>query len=451
MQDDFHLLRAYAVSRSQDAFECLVTRHIDMVYSTCLRLLRNPPDAEDATQAVFIALAAKAQSIPPGMVMAGWLYRTATFVSISAARKQRAQRKYEMNAAKDRRTSEEPKLDPAPFDIDWALNRLRADQRQAILLRFFEDRSFAEIARELRLTEEAARKRVSRALERLRELLGAKSTAGTALSASLVEDLLRRSVFQAPGHLTAGAAHVATTATTAAGAGTAATGAASLAKGALTLMALSNAKFVTAIVVVALLLLGAGAVTYKATYHASPKQVVLDSNFHPVGRAGPAATNPALMNEQRKRVQSAAHLRQIGLAALMYANGLGLQKPLPPDWGTLVKQQYMPVDALVNPRLGTVVPSDVKKAPKAEQAQWANEHSDYLWFGAGLTSRGNASTIIAAEKPDGLSVGINILFEDGHVEFWAMPNAIPLLNAARDALAKRTRSQTRPVIQTQIN
>ena len=442
MQDDFHLLRAYAVSRSQDAFECLVTRHIDMVYSTCLRLLRNPTDAEDATQAVFIALAAKAQSIPPGTVMAGWLYRTATFVAISAARKQRAQRKYEMNAAKDRRTSEEPKLDAAPFDIDRALNRLRADQRQAILLRFFEDRSFAEIARELRLTEEAARKRVSRALERLRELLGAKSTAGTALSASLVEEVLRQSVSHAPTYLTASAGHVATTATTAAGAGTAATSAASLAKGALTLMALSNAKIAASVVVVALLLLGAGAVTYRATYHASPRQVVLDSSFHPVGRAGPAATNPAQMYEQRKRVQSAAHLRQIGLAALLYANGLK-SRALPPDLGTLLKEQGLRPDVLLNPRMGTAVPLTVKNAPKAEQARWVNEHSDYLWLGAGLTSSDNASTIVAAEKADGLSVGVNILYLDGHVEFWAMPNAIPLLNATRDALVKRTTPQTR--------
>jgi len=130
------------------------------------------------------------------------------------------------------------------------------------------------------------------------------------------------------------------------------------------------------------------------------------------------------------------------LAALLYANGLK-SRALPPDLGTLLKEQGLRPDVLLNPRMGTAVPLTVKNAPKAEQARWVNEHSDYLWLGAGLTSSDNASTIVAAEKADGLSVGVNILYLDGHVEFWAMPNAIPLLNATRDALVKRTTPQTR--------
>jgi len=245
---DLDLLRQYAATGCQLAFGELVQRHIDMVYAACLRQLRNRHDAEDATQAVFIKLAGKASNLAEGSIVAGWLYRAAGYICRDMVRKAKRREEHEMAAAIQPAESI-PERHPDGPDIDEALAKLNSDDRHAIVLRFLEDRSFREVGIELRISEEAARKRVSRALQRLRGTLTAAN--GTALSAISVEQLLLACLHPAPPGLLATATKAASAAYA-----TSSNGAA-LTKGAVTIMATTHVKVLAGAAVLALLTGGA--------------------------------------------------------------------------------------------------------------------------------------------------------------------------------------------------
>ena len=144
-----------------------------------LRRLRNRDDAQDAVQVVFSDFAAKASRLASGTVLAGWLYRAADFVCRDMVRMSERRQKHERAAAAMRAgNGSESEPDPHIPDIDGALSRLSSGDRYAIVLRYLEERSICEVAGELRLSEDAARKRVSRALQRLRgALIAAESVA----------------------------------------------------------------------------------------------------------------------------------------------------------------------------------------------------------------------------------------------------------------------------------
>src|SRR5258706_5947057 len=84
--DDVQLLREYATRNSEAAFEHLVVRHINLVYSTALRQVRDPQLAQEVTQAAFILLARKARSIHEGTILSGWVFKTARFTALRALR-----------------------------------------------------------------------------------------------------------------------------------------------------------------------------------------------------------------------------------------------------------------------------------------------------------------------------------------------------------------------------
>jgi RNA polymerase sigma factor (sigma-70 family) len=170
---DFTLLQAYVKRRSEDAFTELVNRHIHLVYSAALRQTRDPHAAAEVAQTVFIILARKAQTIRDGTVLAGWLLRTARYTAANARRREQRRQETEHQAMDQLYTTETGNdwNEISPL-LDDALVKLNERDRNAVALRFFEQKSYKEIGLALSLSEDNARKHVSRALEKLRTVFG---------------------------------------------------------------------------------------------------------------------------------------------------------------------------------------------------------------------------------------------------------------------------------------
>ena len=171
--DDMDLLREYARRNSEEAFATLVARHINLVFSVALRQVRDPHLAEEITQAVFIILARKAAALGPKTILPGWLCRAARYVSANALTIQRRRHRREQEAHLQSILNESEPCDwpqIAPL-LDGAMEQLGRKDHDAVVLRFFEGKSFKEVGSALGATEDAAKMRVNRALEKLRKFL----------------------------------------------------------------------------------------------------------------------------------------------------------------------------------------------------------------------------------------------------------------------------------------
>jgi RNA polymerase sigma factor (sigma-70 family) len=252
--DDMALVLEYAQANSEQAFATLVSRHVNLVYSVALRKVRDPNLAEEVTQAVFIILARKAKSLSPKTILSGWLCRTARYVSGRALRTER-RRQFREREAQMQSTLNEPDSDAwqhiAPL-LDEALNCLGTKEHDAVVLRFFDGQELKQVGDAMGTTEDAARMRVNRALEKLRKFF---TKQGITLSATMIAGAVSTSSVQAA---PVGLAKSVTDLAIAKGA--AASGSVlTLVKGALKLMAW--AKLTTAVVVGVVVLLAAGAST----------------------------------------------------------------------------------------------------------------------------------------------------------------------------------------------
>jgi RNA polymerase sigma factor (sigma-70 family) len=167
---DQQLLSDYAGQRTETAFAELVRRHVDFVYSAAVRMVRDAHLAEDVTQTVFVALAQNAQSLMDRPVLSSWLHRTAQNLAANVVRTDVRRRIREQEAA----TMNELIAPDASWEhiapqLDAALGELTEPDRDALLLRYFERKSAQEMAQILGISDEAAQKRVNRAVERLRD------------------------------------------------------------------------------------------------------------------------------------------------------------------------------------------------------------------------------------------------------------------------------------------
>jgi RNA polymerase sigma factor (sigma-70 family) len=187
MPDDQQLLEHFIEHRSEAAFGELVERYVNLVYSTALRRTNFDTHlAQDVAQLVFTDLARKAPSLSRNIVLAGWLHRATRYAAAQLMRSDRRRRMREQEAAAMTALESETNTDwPAlRAELDEALDKLGATDRDAILLRFFEQRSLAEVGSALGTNEDTARKRVSRALEKLRGTLARKGLTTTAATLS---------------------------------------------------------------------------------------------------------------------------------------------------------------------------------------------------------------------------------------------------------------------------
>jgi RNA polymerase sigma factor (sigma-70 family) len=168
---DWDLLREYVDCGSESAFQELVTRYAPLVCSAAARQLGESQLAQDVTQSVFGLLAQKAHRLNEGTVLVSWLYRTACFLAADVRRAEKRRRKREQMAATMR--LDEPNSSSgwqglAPL-LDQAIAQLNERDRQAVLLRFFQHKEMREVGTILRISEAAAKMRVSRAVEKLRQ------------------------------------------------------------------------------------------------------------------------------------------------------------------------------------------------------------------------------------------------------------------------------------------
>ena len=199
MTESQRLLAEYAHSSSEAAFREIVTRYLDLTYSTSIRLVEGDAHlAQDVTQLVFIDLARMARTLSREVMLGGWLHRHCCFVARKVMRgeRRRAARErqaIEMNALRD--DSQISLSEIAPV-LDDAIDQLNTQDRVAIVLRFFEQRDFRSVGEVLGIPENTARMRVNRALEKLGKLLKRQGIACSA--AALATALATGAVASAP-------------------------------------------------------------------------------------------------------------------------------------------------------------------------------------------------------------------------------------------------------------
>jgi RNA polymerase sigma factor (sigma-70 family) len=179
MTGDAELLRQYTRTGSESAFEELVQRHLPLVYSAALRQVRGDEAlAKDVAQTVFIDLAKKARSLANRELLAGWLYSSTRLAASNAVRTESRRRHREGIAMA---MQEDPSTNPSDREraelklvLDEAMNELEPQDRNAVLLRFFDGKGLKEVGSALGISEDAARMRVNRSLGKLHSLLSAR-------------------------------------------------------------------------------------------------------------------------------------------------------------------------------------------------------------------------------------------------------------------------------------
>jgi RNA polymerase sigma factor (sigma-70 family) len=253
--NDMDLLRDYSRQGSEAAFAELVQRHINLVYSVALRHAGITAHAEEITQAVFIILARKAAGLRRDTILEGWLYETTRLTALSFLRSERRRRFREQEAYMQSRLNE-----PDPRDAVWsqlaplldeAMARLGKTDRDAVVLRFFNDKGVREVANALQVSEAAAQRRILRALEKLHRFFNRHGISST--TAIVAGAISANSVQAAPAALAKSVTAVAL-----AKGAAASTSTLTLIKGALKIMAWTKTK--TAVVGVAAAFLGIGGI-----------------------------------------------------------------------------------------------------------------------------------------------------------------------------------------------
>jgi RNA polymerase sigma factor (sigma-70 family) len=196
MMNGAELLSEFRRKRSERAFADLVRRFDDLVFSVAMRRLNNAALAEEAAQTVFLRLAKSTPNIATEPELIGWLHRTTIHVAVDLWRSETRRHAREQKAAAMQSNDSNEHTSSLAVAVDEALDELSENDRQTLLLRFFDGRKMRELAEKLGITEDAAKMRVSRSLDRLRERLASKGIHTT--SALLAAFLTEQAVTAAP-------------------------------------------------------------------------------------------------------------------------------------------------------------------------------------------------------------------------------------------------------------
>jgi RNA polymerase sigma factor (sigma-70 family) len=309
--DDLTLLQKYARRNSEEAFSMLVSRHVNLVYSVALRSVRDPHLAEEIAQAVFIILARKADSLGDKTILCGWLCRTARYASANALTIQRRRQYREQEAHMQSILNEAEPMHEETWNqiaplLDGAMGQLGQKDHDAVVLRFFENKTFAEVGAILGASEDAAKMRVNRALEKLRKFFTKR---GVSSATAIIAGTISANSVQAATVALAKSVTAVAIAKGAAASGSTLT----LIKGALKIMAWTKAK--TAVVAGVVLILAAGTTTV----------IVKTSNHHSqVKSQWTTAEKQIFEAETSRRINQA---KQEAIAFIMYANKQQNQLP----------------------------------------------------------------------------------------------------------------------------
>lgn len=199
-KSDVQLLREYAQDGNESAFREIVLRHTDLIYSSALRQTTSPDLAQDVAQSVFADLARKARTLADSLEqnssLLGWLFRSTRFVALNQLRDGRRRQTHERELMEILSPASEtaPEWDQIRSVLDGAMSDLSEQDRDALLLRFFKNQDFRAIGETLGVSEDAAQKRVSRALERLHAqfVRAGVTTTAAALSTALAANAVTK-------------------------------------------------------------------------------------------------------------------------------------------------------------------------------------------------------------------------------------------------------------------
>src|SRR5882724_267067 len=266
--DDIALLKQFAENDSESAFAEIVSRYVNLVYSVALRNVGDAHAAQEISQAVFIILARKANKLPRHAVLSGWLYQTtrltaANYLRTEIRRQKREQEAFMQSTLNEFESEAWPQIAPV---LDDVMMRLGERDRNAIVLRFFENKNLREVGAAIGASEDAAKMRVNRALEKLRKIFGKRGV--TFSAAAIAGAVSTNSVQAAPVGLAKTISAVAIAKGAAAGGSTLA-----LVKGTLKLMAWTKMKTAAVVSIGALLVMGTPTVTVMAIHKSHANEV----------------------------------------------------------------------------------------------------------------------------------------------------------------------------------
>jgi RNA polymerase sigma factor (sigma-70 family) len=286
-KSDAQLLREYARQRSEPAFAEIVARHADLVYSAAWRQTASPELAREIAQSVFTDLARKARalagSLPVDASLTGWLYRGTRFAGLTLLRSERRRHAHERHVMEHSNSAHEtaPDWERVGPLLDEAMAELADADREAVLLRYFKNEDFFAVGRALGVTDDAAQKRVSRAVERLREFLAKRGiTIGTH---GLVVVIAANAVQATPIGLSA----------------------------AITAAALAGTTIFTTTTVTGGFAVVLFAISIGLVFLCSLPIKILDSRFHVISVTASRGTNQAIYLENQGRLKES--LRKLGL------------------------------------------------------------------------------------------------------------------------------------------